>query len=243
MTKPAELREQTDEQLELLLKETQQNLFRLRLQSETERLEAPSEIVKAKREIARIKTILRLREIEREPAAAGHGRLTRDDRRRVRAEPTTRPTKDRDEPTDAHHARAPPARRRKTEIGVVTSDKMNKTRRVEIETLVPAPEVRQDASGGGPSATPTTRPTQSHVGDMVEIMETRPLSKLKRWRIVRIVRAGRPAGPGRRGRGRRAGPGRVRARRLPGAARPQPLLDATVERCPARLDESGIHAR
>ncbi len=64
MSKPAELREQTDEQLELLLKETQQNLFRLRLQSETERLEAPSEIIKAKREIARIKTILRLREIE-----------------------------------------------------------------------------------------------------------------------------------------------------------------------------------
>jgi large subunit ribosomal protein L29 len=69
MTKPAELREQTDEQLDLLLKETQQNLFRLRLQSETERLEAPSEIIKAKREIARIKTILRLREIEQEQAA------------------------------------------------------------------------------------------------------------------------------------------------------------------------------
>jgi large subunit ribosomal protein L29 len=69
MTKPAELRDQSDEQLELLLKETQQNLFRLRLQSETERLEAPSEIVKAKREVARIKTILRLREIERETAA------------------------------------------------------------------------------------------------------------------------------------------------------------------------------
>ena len=68
MSKPAELREQTDEQLELLLKEVQHNLFRLRLQSETERLEAPSEIVKAKREIARIKTILRLRQIERERA-------------------------------------------------------------------------------------------------------------------------------------------------------------------------------
>jgi large subunit ribosomal protein L29 len=71
MSKPAELRDQTDEQLDLLLKETQQNLFRLRLQSETERLEAPSEIIKAKREVARIKTILRLREIERQPAAAG----------------------------------------------------------------------------------------------------------------------------------------------------------------------------
>ena len=70
MTKPAELREQTDEQLDLLLRETQQNLFRLRLQSETERLEAPSEIVKAKREIARIKTILRLREIDRQTSVA-----------------------------------------------------------------------------------------------------------------------------------------------------------------------------
>jgi len=69
MSKPAALREQTDEQLELLLKETQQNLFRLRLQSETERLEAPSEIIKAKREIARIKTILRLREIQTQSQA------------------------------------------------------------------------------------------------------------------------------------------------------------------------------
>jgi large subunit ribosomal protein L29 len=70
MTKAAELREQNDEQLELQLKETQQNLFRLRLQSETERLEAPSEIIKARREVARIKTILRLRQLERERSAA-----------------------------------------------------------------------------------------------------------------------------------------------------------------------------
>jgi large subunit ribosomal protein L29 len=70
MSKPAELRDQTDEQLDLSLREVQNNLFRLRLQSETERLEAPSEIVKAKREIARIKTILRQRQIERERSLA-----------------------------------------------------------------------------------------------------------------------------------------------------------------------------
>ena len=69
MSKPAELREQSTEQLELLLKETQQILFRLRLQSETERLEAPSEIIKAKREIARIKTILHLRDLDGQKAA------------------------------------------------------------------------------------------------------------------------------------------------------------------------------
>ena len=71
MSKAADLREQNDEQLEMLLREVQSNLFRLRLQSETERLEAPSEIVKAKREIARIKTILRERALGRERELAG----------------------------------------------------------------------------------------------------------------------------------------------------------------------------
>jgi large subunit ribosomal protein L29 len=74
MSKPAELRDQTDEQLDLLVKEVQHNLFRLRLQSETERLEAPSEIVKAKREIARAKTILRLRQIDREKSVSAKSR-------------------------------------------------------------------------------------------------------------------------------------------------------------------------
>jgi large subunit ribosomal protein L29 len=70
MSKAHELREQSDEQLELHMAETQKNLFRLRLQSETERLEAPSEIIKARREIARVKTILRLREIDRARSVA-----------------------------------------------------------------------------------------------------------------------------------------------------------------------------
>src|SRR5215210_8973002 len=83
----------------------------------------------------------------------------------------------------------PPRPRRKTEIGVVTSDKMNKTRRVEIERLVPHPKYgkylkRRTICHAHDEA------NQTHVGDLVEIMETRPLSKLKRWRIVRIVRLG-----------------------------------------------------
>ena len=63
MAKAKDLREQTTQQLELLLSETQTNLFRLRVQSEAERLESPSEIVRSKRDIARIKTILRQREL------------------------------------------------------------------------------------------------------------------------------------------------------------------------------------
>ena len=69
MTKPAELRAMSNEQLELTLRDTIKNLFHLRVQSATERLETPSEIKKAKREVARIRTILREREIAAERQA------------------------------------------------------------------------------------------------------------------------------------------------------------------------------
>jgi large subunit ribosomal protein L29 len=57
MTKASELREMSDEQLALTLKETTSNLFHLRLQAQTERLDAPSELRKQRRMIARIQTI------------------------------------------------------------------------------------------------------------------------------------------------------------------------------------------
>ena len=69
MIKAAELREMSDEQLTVTLKETMDNFFRLRLQAQTERLDAPSELRKNRRLIARIKTIRRER--EREAAAKG----------------------------------------------------------------------------------------------------------------------------------------------------------------------------
>jgi large subunit ribosomal protein L29 len=53
----------SDEQLALTLKDTEKHLFQLRFQSATDRLETPSEIRKAKKEIARIRTILREREL------------------------------------------------------------------------------------------------------------------------------------------------------------------------------------
>jgi len=57
MEKANELREMSDEQLELTVKESAENLFRLRIQASTERLDTPSEIRKNRRLIARIKTI------------------------------------------------------------------------------------------------------------------------------------------------------------------------------------------
>ena len=57
MTKATELREMSDEQLQLTLNETAENLFRLRIKSQTERLDAPSELRKQRKLIARIHTI------------------------------------------------------------------------------------------------------------------------------------------------------------------------------------------
>ena len=68
MIKAAELREMSDEQLTVTLKETTDHLFRLRLQAQTERLDAPSELRKNRRLIARIKTIQRQRDAAAEPA-------------------------------------------------------------------------------------------------------------------------------------------------------------------------------
>lgn len=56
-TKAHELREMSDEQLGLTLNETTEHLFRLRIQAQTERLDAPSELRKHRRLVARIKTI------------------------------------------------------------------------------------------------------------------------------------------------------------------------------------------
>jgi large subunit ribosomal protein L29 len=55
--KTNELRDMSDEQLQLTLKETEHNLFRLRMQAQTERLDAPSELRRHRKLIARIKTV------------------------------------------------------------------------------------------------------------------------------------------------------------------------------------------
>jgi len=71
-------------------------------------------------------------------------------------------------------------------IGIVTSDKMDKTRRVEV--FYPTQHPRY-----GKRVQKRTvcyvhdEDNRSHVGDKVEIMETRPFSKTKHWRLVRII--------------------------------------------------------
>ena len=70
MNKASEIREMSDEQLQLTLKDAQETLFRRRIQSQTERLDAPSELRKNRRLIARLKTISREREMAAEAIVA-----------------------------------------------------------------------------------------------------------------------------------------------------------------------------
>ncbi len=70
-TKMSEYRGMSDEQMQLALADLEKNLFHLRFQSATDRLETPSEMRKAKREIARIKTVQRERERVKETKANG----------------------------------------------------------------------------------------------------------------------------------------------------------------------------
>lgn len=75
---------------------------------------------------------------------------------------------------------------RKTRVGIVVSNKMEKTITVAIERKVQHPIYKKYFKK-------TTRllahdeKRQCGIGDRVKIMETRPLSKLKRWRLVEVV--------------------------------------------------------
>jgi len=75
---------------------------------------------------------------------------------------------------------------RKTRIGVVSSNKMDKTVTVAVERKVKHPIY-------GKFVKKTTKfhahdeKNECSIGDLVKIMETRPLSKTKRWRLVEIV--------------------------------------------------------
>lgn len=75
---------------------------------------------------------------------------------------------------------------RKTRIGIVTSNKMAKTITVAVERKVKHPIY-------GKFVKKTTKfhahdeKNECSIGDVVKIMETRPLSKLKRWRLVEVV--------------------------------------------------------
>ena len=75
---------------------------------------------------------------------------------------------------------------RKTRIGKVVSDKMQKTIVVAIEELVQHKLYKKSVKRTVKFKAHDEK-EEAHVGDRVLIMETRPLSKEKRWRLVEIV--------------------------------------------------------
>jgi len=75
---------------------------------------------------------------------------------------------------------------RKVKVGVVSSDKMDKSRVIQVQRNIKHPLYKKYVRK-------TTKfmahdeNNDSHVGDVVKIMETRPLSKSKRWRLIEIL--------------------------------------------------------
>lgn len=81
-------------------------------------------------------------------------------------------------------------RERKTRVGKVVSNKMDKTVIVAVERIVQHPRYKKYIR--------RTRRIYAHdstnacnMGDMVRVIETRPLSKLKRWRVLGVLRKGK----------------------------------------------------
>jgi len=80
-----------------------------------------------------------------------------------------------------------PRQARRTLIGIVTRDKTLKTRRVEIQRLVKHPRYGKYIKRRTVCYAHDEK-NESHKGDTVEIMESRPLSKTKHWRLIRVIK-------------------------------------------------------
>jgi small subunit ribosomal protein S17 len=75
---------------------------------------------------------------------------------------------------------------RKERVGVVVSDKMDRTIVVAVVRRVPHPKFRKIIKRTTKLYAEDTK-GEARVGDKVRVVETRPLSKLKRWRLVEVL--------------------------------------------------------
>ena len=169
--------------------ELQEQLFRLRFQKSLGQLDNGLKIRETRRDIARVKTVLREKRGRAQVAAGASGR----DRRAWK-----------DQAASSQPARAAATSR----WAWWSSAKMQKTVVVAVERLVRHGRLPQDDASAPRPSWPTTRRAAKQ-GDTVRIVETRPLSRNKRWRVEEIVAARR-----RRGRGQPAG-GEGQVRRTP----------------------------
>ena len=84
---------------------------------------------------------------------------------------------------------APPSHRRQEKVGLVTSDKMQKTVVVRVERQVRHRKYKRYIRRR--TKFMAHDEVGAHIGDIVRIIETRPMSARKRWRVVEIVQKAR----------------------------------------------------
>ena len=75
---------------------------------------------------------------------------------------------------------------RKVRSGYVTSDKAEKTITVVVETTKRHPLYKKISKQTKKFAVEDSK-NEANIGDLVEIMETRPVSKTKRWRLAKVI--------------------------------------------------------
>ena len=156
--KASEIRELTADELDRKLDETRQELFNLRFQHATGALDNTAALARVKRDIARLLTLAN------ESAHAGRRGMS----------------------ADTAQTDAPTRGARKERRGVVVSDAMDKTVVVRVDVLKPHPKYKKTMRRSI-RLHAHDQENQSKVGDVVRIVETRPLSKTKRWRVAEIV--------------------------------------------------------
>ena len=166
-TTTAEMRELHDDELvDTRLREAKEELFNLRFQMATGQLDNNRRLRTVRHDIARIYTILRERELGLSVAPTEGDGMS--------------------EQTGDAATQTKPRTIRKTREGLVVSDKMDKTVVVAVEDRVKHPlygkVLRRTSKLKAHDET-----NEVGVGDRVLIMETRPLSATKRWRVVEIL--------------------------------------------------------
>lgn len=90
------------------------------------------------------------------------------------------------QPTSEQTAPAEKERRQNTKVGVVISDKMEKTRTIAVQRSIRHPFYKKIIRRTSTFHAHDEK-NVSRAGDTVKIVETRPLSKLKRWRLVEVL--------------------------------------------------------
>ena len=162
-----ELDDLTNVDLEGKLREAKEELFNLRFQAATGQLESHGRLRAVKKDIARIYTVVRERElgIRTAPGSTKEVRMSENPAAETPVEERTA---------------------RKVREGLVVSDKMDKTVVVSVEDRV------KHALYGKVLRRSTRLKAHDEanacgVGDRVLLMETRPLSATKRWRVVEII--------------------------------------------------------